>query len=146
MSRSGLLYANSTAIAGADGVWIAVADPDGTLLAHEHLVGQVDVEYVNLLAVKLAAGLLAYPYDGVGRGVIVTDSTWVVAAMHPYSAPQPQTELARRRVALADEIRAALGVGWVVAWAPRHVNLATTALTSHLRDSATSTPATTEAP
>lgn len=116
---AGLLYANSTAIAGIDGVWIAVADPDGTLLAHTHLVG---------------------------HGVIMTDSTRVVGAIHPNSAPQPQTELARRRAVLADEMREALGVGWIIAWAPRHVNFATTALTSHLRDSATSTPTTTEAP
>ena len=44
----------------------------------------------------------------------MTDSTRVVGAIHPNSAPQPQTELARRRAVLADEIREALGVGWIV--------------------------------
>ena len=134
---TGLLYASSTAIAGTDGVWIAVADADGTLLSHEHVVGHTDVEYVHLLAAKLAAGLLAYPLLDIGRGVIVSDSTQTVGAVHLQSARPPRTELARRRAALAEEIRAILGIGWIVAWAPRTVNLATTALTTHLRESAT---------
>ena len=144
MSCSGLLYANSTAITGTDGVWIAVADADGVLLAHEQLVGHTDIEFANLLAVKLAAGLLA-DLDAA-RGVIVTDSTRAVAAVHLPSSERSRAELARRRADLAAEIRGILGIGWIVAWAPRPVNLATTALTSHLRDSATTTPATTEAP
>ena len=145
MSCSGLLYANSTAITGTDGVWIAVADADGSLLAHEQLVGHTDIEFVNLLAVKLAAGLLADPYAGVDRGVIVTDSTQAVGAVHLQSAhaaadrARPPARGPRRRDPRI------LGIGWIVAWAPRSVNLATTALATHLRDSAT-TPTTTEAP
>ena len=141
---SGLLYANSGVIAGTDGVWIAVADADGMLLAHEQLVGHPDIEFVNLLAVKLAASVLADPYLGVGRGVIVTDSTQTVGAVHGQRGEPPRTETARRRTDLAVEIRAILGIGWIVAWAPRSVNLAPTALATHLRDSAT-TP-TTEGP
>ena len=134
MSGSGLLYASSTAITGTDGVWIAVADADGTLLAHEHLVGHPDIEFVNLLAVKLAAGALADLHSS--RGAIVTDSTQAVGTVHLQSAQPPRTELARRRAGLADEIRGMLGIGWVVAWAPRTVNRAPTALATHLRDSA----------
>ena len=92
------------------------------------------MEYVNLLAVKLAAGALADLHSS--RGAIVTDSTPAVGAVHRQGAQPPRTVLARRRADVGAEIRGMLGIGWVVAWAPRTVNLAPTALATHLRDSA----------
>ncbi|HEV7805380.1 MAG TPA: hypothetical protein VGO80_06165 [Solirubrobacteraceae bacterium] len=130
MSGAGLLYAISTAITGTDGVWIAVADADGALLAHERLVGHSDIEFVNLLAVWLAAGVLA-DLD-IGRGVIVTDSTLTVTAVHRRGGEPPRGESARARAELAREISTRLGVGWVVAWAPRDVNFTHGALSARL--------------
>lgn len=143
MITAGLLYAGCGAVSATEGLWIAVTDGDGRLLAHEHTPASDDPEHSVLLAVRLAARLVAG--SDLPCGTILTDSMMAVMSIQRRGAALSPLERAQRRSELAREISDLLGVGWVAAWVLRDANLAPAALVAHLREQSTN-PTTTEAP